>query len=175
MSQELLTVLGDKGPGRRVTNSEYGRLSSREQEVLRMIAEGIPVARHRGKAVHQRQDGGEPPLQHPSQARPQDDGRPGEIRRTHRSHRHGDLERIRSGAAKLAGPRPRDSGRSPTSNRGIPYFLASGAGIACKSKFNRKRQWRAEKVAESCGPSRSPRSFSGYSFASGRAPFQRPP
>ncbi|MGA2641162.1 MAG: response regulator transcription factor [Spirochaetia bacterium] len=43
VSQELLAVLGDKGSkAKRVTNSEYGRLSSREQEVLRMIAEGIP-------------------------------------------------------------------------------------------------------------------------------------
>jgi DNA-binding NarL/FixJ family response regulator len=43
VSHELLAVLGDKGPRPgRVTNSEYGRLSSREQEVLRMIAEGIP-------------------------------------------------------------------------------------------------------------------------------------
>ena len=43
VSQELVTVLGDKGArGRGETNSEYGQLSSREQEVLRMIAEGIP-------------------------------------------------------------------------------------------------------------------------------------
>jgi DNA-binding NarL/FixJ family response regulator len=44
VSQELLVVLGEKGStAHRVTNSEYGRLSSREQEVLRMIAEGIPA------------------------------------------------------------------------------------------------------------------------------------
>jgi len=42
VSQELVTILGDKGAGRGETNSEYGRLSPREQEVLRMIAEGIP-------------------------------------------------------------------------------------------------------------------------------------
>ena len=43
VSQELIALLGDKGSKEgRVTNSEYGRLSSREQEVLRMIAEGIP-------------------------------------------------------------------------------------------------------------------------------------
>ncbi len=40
--QELLTALGDKGSRvRRVVNNEYGSLSPREQEVLRMIAEGI--------------------------------------------------------------------------------------------------------------------------------------
>jgi DNA-binding NarL/FixJ family response regulator len=43
VSQELLAVLGDKGnKAGGVTNSEYAQLSSREQEVLRMIAEGIP-------------------------------------------------------------------------------------------------------------------------------------
>jgi DNA-binding NarL/FixJ family response regulator len=43
VSQELLAVLGDKGnKAEGVTNSEYAQLSSREQEVLRMIAEGIP-------------------------------------------------------------------------------------------------------------------------------------
>lgn len=42
VSQELLTALGDKGSRvRRVVNNEYGSLSPREQEVLRMIAEGI--------------------------------------------------------------------------------------------------------------------------------------
>jgi len=44
VSQELLAVIGDKGTrAGKVTNSEYGRLSSREQEVLRMIAEGVPA------------------------------------------------------------------------------------------------------------------------------------
>jgi DNA-binding NarL/FixJ family response regulator len=43
VSQELVAALGDRGhPAHRETNSEYGQLSSREQEVLRMIAEGIP-------------------------------------------------------------------------------------------------------------------------------------
>jgi DNA-binding NarL/FixJ family response regulator len=43
VSQELLAVLGDKNfKANKVTNAEYGQLSSREQEVLRMIAEGIP-------------------------------------------------------------------------------------------------------------------------------------
>ncbi len=43
VSQELVAVVGDKGlKSDRVTNSEYGRLSTREQQVLRMIAEGIP-------------------------------------------------------------------------------------------------------------------------------------
>lgn len=43
VSQELVAFVGDKGSkSDRVTNSEYGRLSSREQQVLRMIAEGIP-------------------------------------------------------------------------------------------------------------------------------------
>ncbi len=43
VSQELVATLGDKSPkAGRVTNSEYGKLSTREQEILRMIAEGIP-------------------------------------------------------------------------------------------------------------------------------------
>ncbi len=43
VSQELLAVRGDKAArSRSVTHSEYGRLSSREQQVLRMIAEGVP-------------------------------------------------------------------------------------------------------------------------------------
>ncbi len=43
VSQELVAVVGDKGlKSDKVTNSEYGRLSTREQQVLRMIAEGNP-------------------------------------------------------------------------------------------------------------------------------------
>ncbi|HUI72787.1 MAG TPA: response regulator transcription factor [Spirochaetia bacterium] len=43
-SQELITALENKGSkGRTVINNEYGQLSSREQEVLRMIAEGVPA------------------------------------------------------------------------------------------------------------------------------------
>lgn len=43
VSQELVAVLGEKGHwAHRETNTEYGQLSSREQEVLRMIAEGVP-------------------------------------------------------------------------------------------------------------------------------------
>jgi DNA-binding NarL/FixJ family response regulator len=42
VSQELVAALGDKGHlARKETNSEYGQLSPREQEVLRMIAEGV--------------------------------------------------------------------------------------------------------------------------------------
>jgi DNA-binding NarL/FixJ family response regulator len=42
VSQELLAALGDRNSvAGKVTNSEYGQLSTREQEVLRMIAEGI--------------------------------------------------------------------------------------------------------------------------------------
>jgi len=41
-SQELIAALESKGSrGRTVINNEYGQLSSREQEVLRMIAEGV--------------------------------------------------------------------------------------------------------------------------------------
>ncbi len=44
VSQGLLTALDGKGPRiRKVVNEEYGSLSPREQEVLRMIAEGIPT------------------------------------------------------------------------------------------------------------------------------------
>ncbi len=43
VSQGLLSALGGKGSRvKRVVNNEYGSLSPREQEVLRMIAEGIP-------------------------------------------------------------------------------------------------------------------------------------
>ena len=43
VSKELVAALGDKGHrAHKETNSEYGQLSSREQQVLRMIAEGIP-------------------------------------------------------------------------------------------------------------------------------------
>jgi DNA-binding NarL/FixJ family response regulator len=43
VSQELLAIIGDKtSNNNRMINVEYGQLSSREQEVLRMIAEGIP-------------------------------------------------------------------------------------------------------------------------------------
>ncbi len=43
-SQELIAALENKGSkGRTVINNEYGQLSSREQEVLRMIAEGVPA------------------------------------------------------------------------------------------------------------------------------------
>ena len=38
-----MAALGDKGHlAHKDTNTEHGQLSSREQEVLRMIAEGIP-------------------------------------------------------------------------------------------------------------------------------------
>jgi DNA-binding NarL/FixJ family response regulator len=44
VSQELIGALGSKGSDTSgVTNREYGRLSPREQEVLRMIADGIPT------------------------------------------------------------------------------------------------------------------------------------
>jgi len=43
-SQELIAALENKGSkGHTVINNEYGQLSSREQEVLRMIAEGVPA------------------------------------------------------------------------------------------------------------------------------------
>jgi len=41
-SQELIAALDKGSKGRMVINNEYGQLSSREQEVLRMIAEGVP-------------------------------------------------------------------------------------------------------------------------------------
>jgi DNA-binding NarL/FixJ family response regulator len=43
VSQEILSLVGVESQNPPVVNREYGRLSSREQEVLRMIAEGVPA------------------------------------------------------------------------------------------------------------------------------------
>lgn len=42
VSRELLSELKDNGNGRPARNPEYGLLSAREQEIMRLIAEGVP-------------------------------------------------------------------------------------------------------------------------------------